>query len=55
MRPLGPEADDRSADAEDRLEFRMEIVSNNGDALEKMGRADPSEKGLLRKLFDLFF
>lgn len=34
--------------------FDMEIVSNNGDAMEKMGRVDPSEKGLLRKLFDLF-
>lgn len=54
MRPMAREADHRHANPEDRLEFRMEIVSNNGDALEKMGIVDPEDKSLGRRLFDLF-
>lgn len=55
-----PEAEAGSEDASgdglpDGHAFRMELYSNRGDAMEKMGRVDPSEKGLLRKLFDLFF
>jgi hypothetical protein len=36
-----------------RFTFRPEIVSNNGDALEKMGIVDPSDNSFWRKLFDL--
>lgn len=39
----------------DGYAFRMELVSNNGDAMEKMGRVDPGKKGFLRRLFDLLF
>lgn len=59
MGPM-PEAEAASEDTSgdglpDGHAFRMELYSNRGDAMEKMGRVDPSEKGLLRKLFALFF
>lgn len=50
----GTKEDQNGAPSEGRA-FRMELYSNRGDALEKMGRVDPSEKSLVRKLFDLFF
>lgn len=35
--------------------FRMELYSNRGDAMEKMGRRDPGEKGFLRRALDVIF
>lgn len=39
--------------SEPGLAFRPEIISNNGDALEKMGVVDPEDRSLLGRLFDL--
>lgn len=58
MGPM-PEAEAASEDTSgdglpDGHAFRMELYSNRGDAMEKMGVVDPEDKTLWRKLFDLF-
>lgn len=54
MEPMAPTERETTPSPPNDLQFRLGVMSMNGDALEKMGVVDPEDKTLWRKLFDLF-